>query len=178
MSRNSNKNDGLIALDDALTVRMKVTERLKTLDKQSRKKLDALEEALAKAKTDEEIQKAKEALWEEQFNYRQIDDERHRVNIVGASLTGSLREANTIFPDTKLPSVVGEVTERRLLLDKAMGACNVLQDELNIIAESVYADKNKFTPIMLEIKTLFRKIRSIRQADNRFLPKEDRESKV
>ena len=62
MSKDKNKNEGLIALDDALTVRMKVTERLKTLATQSQKKLEGLEEALAKAKTDEEIQKAKEAL--------------------------------------------------------------------------------------------------------------------
>ena len=177
MSKDKNKNEGLIALDDAFIVRAKVTERLKTLATQSQKKLEGLEEALAKAKTDEEIQKAKEALWEERFNYWQIKEECHIVHEAGATLTSSLREANTIFPDTKLPSVVAEVTERRVLMDRAMGACNVLQDELQYIAESVYADKNKFTPLTLEIETLFRKIKGIRQADNRFLPKENRESK-
>ena len=172
-----NKNKGLEAFDDALVVRAKVTEVLKNLALQSQKRIEALEETLTHAKTDEEILKAKEDLREERFKHWLIKEECHTVASESKNLTGGLRTANTIFPDAKLPSVVAEVTERRVWMDRALGACNVLQDELQYIAESVYADKNKFTPLTLEIETLFRKIRAIRQADNRFLKQEDRESK-
>ena len=163
------KDNGLEALRDAIVVRKKITGVLKVLALQSQKKLENLEENLAIAKNDEEILKAKESIREERFNHWLIKEECCTVAVKSAELTGSLRTANTIFPDPKLPYVVAEANERRLWMDRALGACNVLQDELQYIAEAVYADKNKFTPLTLEIEILFKKIRSIRQADNRFL---------
>lgn len=160
----SKKNESFEALRDALIVRKKVTEVLKVLALQSQKRLENLEENLAKATTDEEILKAKEAIREERFNFWLIKEECRTVAVKGAELTGSLRTANTIWP-----TYMSEYTERRVFMDRAMAACNVLQDELQYIAESVYADKNKFTALVLEIETLFKKIKSVRQADNRFL---------
>ena len=160
----SKKNESFEALRDALIVRKKVTEVLKVLALQSQKRLENLEENLAKATTDEEILKAKEAIREERFNFWLIKEECRTVAVKGAELTGSLRTANTIWP-----TYMSEYTERRVCMDRAMAACNVLQDELQYIAESVYADKNKFTALVLEIETLFKKIKSVRQADNRFL---------
>ena len=83
---------------------------------------------------------------------------------VAAELSGNLRSANTIWP-----TYMAEFTERRVFMDRALAACNVLQDKLQYIAEAVYADKNKFTALVLEIEALFKKIKSVRQADNRFL---------
>ena len=160
----SKKNESFEALRDALIVRKKVTEVLKVLALQSQKRLENLEEILTKATTDEEILKAKEAIREERFNFWLIKEECRTVAVKGAELTGSLRTANTIWP-----TYMSEYTERRVYMDRAMAACNVLQDELQYIAESVYADKNKFTALVLEIETLFKKIKSVRQADNRFL---------
>lgn len=160
----SKKNESFEALRDALIVRKKVTEVLRVLALQSQKRLENLEENLAKATTDEEILKAKEAIREERFNSWLIKEECRTVAVKGAELTGSLRTANTIWP-----TYMSEYTERRVYMDRAMAACNVLQDELQYIAESVYADKNKFTALVLEIETLFKKIKSVRQADNRFL---------
>ncbi len=160
----SKKNESFEALRDALIVRKKVTEVLRVLALQSQKRLENLEENLAKATTDEEILKAKEAIREERFNFWLIKEECRTVAVKGAELTGSLRTANTIWP-----TYMSEYTERRVYMDRAMAACNVLQDELQYIAESVYADKNKFTALVLEIETLFKKIKSVRQADNRFL---------
>ena len=175
----SKKNESFETLRDALIVRKKIKDVLKVLALQSQKRLENLETALANAKTDEEILKTKEALREERFNHWLIKEECRTVATKGAEMTGSLRTANTIFPDANLPSAVEEANERRLWMDRALGACNVLQDELQYIAESVYSDKNKFTPLCLEIEALFRKIKSVRQADNRFLkPKKNRESKV
>ena len=160
----SKKNESFEALRDALIVRKKVTEVLKVLALQSQKRLENLEEILTKATTDEEILKAKEDIREERFNFWLIKEECRTVAVKGAELTGSLRTANTIWP-----TYMSEYTERRVYMDRAMAACNVLQDELQYIAESVYADKNKFTALVLEIETLFKKIKSVRQADNRFL---------
>ena len=160
----SKKNESFEALRDALIVRKKVTEVLKVLALQSQKRLENLEEILTKATTDEEILKAKEDIREERFNFWLIKEECRTVAVKGAELTGSLRTANTIWP-----TYMSEYTERRVYMDRAMAACNVLQDELQYIAESVYADKNKFTALVLEIEMLFKKIKSVRQADNRFL---------
>ncbi len=160
----SKKNESFEALRDALIVRKKITAVLKVLALQSQKRIEALEELLTKAKTDEETQKAKEALREERFNQWLIKEECRTVAAKGAELTGNLRTANTIWP-----TYMAEYTERRVYMDKAMASCNVLQDELQYIAEAVYADKNKFTALVLEIETLFKKIKGVRQADNRFL---------
>lgn len=160
----SKKNEGFEALRDALIVRKKITGVLKVLALQSQKRIENLEETLTNAKADDDVLKIKEALREERFSYWLVQEECRTVAIKGAELTGSLRIANTIWP-----TYMAEYTERRVCMDKAMASCNVLQDELQYIAEAVYADKNKFTALVLEIETLFKKIKSVRQADNRFL---------
>ena len=157
----SKRNEGFEALRDALIVRKKVTEVLKVLALQTQKKLEILEQDLDNSKDNEEIQGK---LREERFNFWLIKKECDLFATKGAELSGSLRTANTIWP-----TYMNEFTERRLSMDRAMSACNVLQDELQYIAESVYADKNKFTALTLEIEALFNKIKSVRQADNRFL---------
>ena len=157
----SKRNEGFEALRDALIVRKKVTEVLKVLALQTQKKLEILEQDLDNSKDNEEIQGK---LREERFNFWLIKKECDLFATKGAELSGSLRTANTIWP-----TYMNEFTERRLSMDRAMSACNVLQDELQYIAESVYADKNKFTALTLEIEALFNKIKRVRQADNRFL---------
>ena len=160
----SKKNECFETLRDALIVRKKVTEVLRVLALQTQKQLEVLQENFATANTDEERDKIKNELREERFNFWLIKEECSLVATKGADLTGSLRTANTIFP-----TYMSEFTERRVFMDKALGACNVLQDELQYISEAVYADKNKFTALVLEIDALFKKIKSVRQADNRFL---------
>ena len=162
------KNETFTALRDALIMRKKITGVLKVLALQSQKRLENLNEALARV-PEEERENVREKLREERFNHWLIEQECRTVHDKGAELTGSLRTANTIYPDNKTPYAVSEANERRIWMDRALGACNVLQDELQYIAESVYADKNKFTPLILEIKALFDKVKNVRQADNRFL---------
>lgn len=160
----SKKNERFETLRDAIIIRKKVTEVLRVLALQTQKRLEALEEKLKQAETDEELNSVKENLREERFNLWLIKEECSLVASNGANLTGFLRTANTIFP-----VYLNEYTERRIFMDRALGACNILQDELQYIAEAVYADKNKFTALILEIEALFKKIKSVRQADNRFL---------
>ena len=156
------------ALRDAITIRVKVIEVLKNLLRQAQKRAEKLDVSLANS-LEEEKDDIKEQIREENVNIRIIDKEIDTLYIAGANLTGALRTANTIYPDIKQPYGLEEVKERRIWMDSALGACNVLLDELQMIAVAVYADKNKFTPLCLEIKTLFLKIKKVRQADNRFL---------
>jgi len=156
------KNESFQTLRDAIIIRKRVTEVLKFLALQSQRRLENLNSI--NPATDEEILKLKEAVREERFNSWLIKEECRIVASTGSELTKSLRSANTIWP-----TYMSEFTERRNYMNKALTACNVLQDELQYIAEAVYADKNKFTALVLDIEALFNKIKSVRQADNRFL---------
>lgn len=164
MPTKNTKKETLTALRDSLIIRKKLTQLVKVLSLQSQKRLEKLEDELHNARDEEQQLKAREAIREEKFNDWLILQECERVNNKGAELMDTLRTANTIYPD-----YMSEYEERRVLMGRAMGACNVLQDELQYIADSVYADKNKFTPLVLEIEALFNSIRALRQADNRFL---------
>ena len=159
----SKKNECFETLRNALIVRKKVTEILRVLALQTQKRLETLISVLATA-TEDKREEIQNQIREERFNFWLIKEECSLVASKGADLTGSLRTANTIFP-----TYLSEFTERRVFMDRALSACNVLQDELQYIAEAVYADKNKFTALVLEIDALFKKIKSVRQADNRFL---------
>ena len=159
----SKKNECFETLRNALIVRKKVTEILRVLALQTQKRLETLISVLATA-TEDKREEIQNQIREERFNFWLIKEECSLVASKGADLTGSLRTANTIFP-----TYLSEFTERRVFMDRALSACNVLQDELKYIAEAVYADKNKFTALVLEIDALFKKIKSVRQADNRFL---------
>lgn len=75
-----------------------------------------------------------------------------------------LRGANTIWPTYRF-----EYKDRRGELNQALKCCNKLQDELQYIAESLPADKNKYMDIVLEVEALFNMIKALRQSDNRFL---------
>jgi hypothetical protein len=100
---------------------------------------------------------------EEDFNLWFIQQERTRVLIFCQDISVHMRAANTIWPE-----YWPEFEERRLQWDKTMECCNMLQDELQYIAEVLPADKNKYTSIVLEIEHLFKTIKSLRQSDNRF----------
>lgn len=101
---------------------------------------------------------------EDGFNSWFIMRERDRVADFCQSITEHLRAANTIYP-----TYMNEFEERRLEMDRAMMAYNKLQDELQFIAETLPADKNKFMNIVLEAHNVFNMIKALRQSDNRFL---------
>lgn len=64
---------------------------------------------------------------------------------------------------------MSEFEERRLEMDRALVCCNKLQDELQYIAETLPADKNRYMAIVLEVEKEFEMIKALRQSDNRFL---------
>lgn len=103
---------------------------------------------------------------EEGFDLMFIEHERVRVLDMVCEISTHIRKANTIFP-----TYMSEWMERRLELTRAMEACNALQDELQYIAETLPADKNKYMNIVLELEGEFKGIRALRQSDNRLLKK-------
>lgn len=111
-------------------------------------------------------EKEKEEVKKKIYQYfnNQITRITDRVINSACGINEHLRSANTIFP-----TYMSEFEERRLELDKAMSCCNVLQDELQYAGESLYANLNKFTALVLEIQKEFNMIKKLRQADNRFL---------
>ena len=147
----SKKTDSLEALRDAINIRKRVMNALKFLILQAQKRAENL------APNSEELRI-------ERFNMWLIKEECNTIASTSADISRNLRTANTIFP-----TYMSEYEERRNFMNRALAACNVLQDELQYVADAIYADKNKFTALVLDIETLFRKIKSIRQADNRFL---------
>ncbi len=103
---------------------------------------------------------------EDDFSCWFIRRERDRVADFCQGITEHLRAANTIWPTN-----MSEYEERRLEMDRAMICCNKLQDELQYIAETLPADKNKYMNIVLEVQAEFDMIKKLRQSDNRFLKK-------
>ena len=101
---------------------------------------------------------------EDDFSCWFIKRERDYVADLCRGIASHLRAANTIWP-----TYMNEFRERRLELDRAMMCCNQLQDELQYIAETLPADKNKYMAIVLDIDHLFNVIKALRQSDNRFL---------
>lgn len=101
---------------------------------------------------------------EEGFDMTFIEHERVRILDLCCDISQHIRKADTIFPTYKC-----EWLERRLELTRAMEACNALQDELQYIAETLPADKNKYMNIVLELEGEYKGIRALRQADNRLL---------
>jgi len=99
-----------------------------------------------------------------QYFKQQIFRTTNRVLDCACEISQHLRRANTIFP-----TYMSEFEERRLEMDRAMESCNALQDELQYAGECLYADLNKYTSLVLEIQKEFNMIKSLRQADNRFL---------
>ena len=101
---------------------------------------------------------------EEDFDCWFIRKERDRILDLVQGISSHLRAANTIWPTYK-----AEFVERRLEMDRALECCNMLQDELQYLVETLPADINKYTAIVREIDAEFNLIKALRQSDNRFL---------
>lgn len=97
---------------------------------------------------------------EQGFNLWLIEQERRRMHDLSREIPLHLRAANSIWPSCQM-----ELDARRLELDKAIAACRKLQDELQYVAETIPADFNKYTGIVLEIDKLVAYIKNLRKSD-------------
>lgn len=164
----------LEALHRAYELRRRITAELMLTFGYSQRKLEAHIRKMTDFVQDpEEREKMSKAIREVQDNFNSwfIQRERDRVADFSQGISEHLRAANSIWP-TNIP----ECEERRLEMDRAIVACEKLQDELQYIAETLPADKNKYMNIVLEVKAEEDMIKALRKADNRFLKKFQQEA--
>ena len=157
----------LEVLHRGYAIRKRITAELKATFGYSPKKLEAyIKEMTRHVENEEEREAMAQKLRELEGNFDSwfIMRERDRVADFAQGITEHLRAANTIYPQNR-----SEYEERRLEMDRAMMCCNKLQDELQYVAETLPADKNKFMNIVLEVQEEFNMIKALRQSDNRFL---------
>lgn len=130
----------------------------------SEKKFEEHIEAITKAippgpDREQKVQQIREA--EREFYLWLIDEERRIVHDLSRKIPLNLRGANSIWPNCQ-----DEFNARRLKLDFAIAACNELQEELQYVAESIPADINRYTRIVLEIDKLVSYIKNLRKVRN------------
>ena len=159
----------LEALHRAYALRKNITAELMATFGYSQKKLEALVQKMtAHVQDAEEREKMCQAIREviDGFDSWFIRRERDRVADFCQGITEHLRAANTIWPTN-----ITEFEERRIEIDRAIVCCAKLQDELQYIAETMPADKNKYMNIVLEIVAETEMQKALRKADNRFCKK-------
>ena len=151
----------------ALEIRRKIAVELLASFAYSEKKLEeAVRKQTQHIQDPEHRAEAAQAIrnLEEDFTCWFIKRHRDRVDDLCCDIAQHLRGTNTIWPTYHF-----EYKDRRGELNQALKCCNKLQDELQYIAESLPADKNKYMDIVLEVEALFNMIKALRQSDNRFL---------
>ena len=157
----------LEALHKAYELRRKITAELMATFGYSQKKLEAhIQKMTSHVQDPEEREKMSKVIREVEDDFASwfIKRERDKIADFCQGITEHLRAANTIWPTN-----MSEFEERRLEMDRALVCCNKLQDELQYVAETLPADKNKYMNIVLEVQAEFDMIKKLRQSDNRFL---------
>ena len=160
-------HSNLEAHHQALAVRRMISVELLSSFAYSEKKLEeAIRKQTQHIQDPEHRAEAAQAIrnLEEDFACWFIKRHRDRVDDLACAIAQHIRAANTIWPSYRV-----EYLDRRNELNQALKCCNQLQDELQYIAESLPADKNKYMDIVLEVEALFNMIKALRQSDNRFL---------
>lgn len=151
----------------AINIRRMISVELLSSFAYSQKKLEAaIRKQTAYIQDPTHKEEAAAALRSLQDDYAGWFIKRHRdrVDDLCCAISQHLRAANTIWPNYRF-----EFNDRRHELNQALKCCNMLQDELQYIAEALPADKNRYMNIVLEIQSLFNVIKALRQSDNRFL---------
>lgn len=92
-----------------------------------------------------------------------IKDEREAVIHCLREITGSVYQANSIYPTTP-----EELHERRMLQQKAIGNCFWLMQELQYAIETLEVDINKYTPFGLLIKDEIKLLLKWKKSDKKF----------
>ena len=106
----------------------------------------------------------------ESFNKWFIDKECDAVLEILRNIESEFTQANSIFP-SDTPAKLIEFIVRRHHMNKAIGYCYVLKQELNYVIRTLPVDINKFERFSDAIDKQVSLYKGIRQADNRFLRK-------
>lgn len=104
----------------------------------------------------------------ESFNNWFIDKEQDVVLQLLRELDKEFTLGNSIYPTDNYVGLL-EYAERRKHMDKAIGLCYTLRNEINYILRILPNDKNKYRGVSELIDKQINLIKGVRKADNRFL---------
>lgn len=103
----------------------------------------------------------------EAFNGWFIDRECNKIMDIFDNLSTEFTLGNSTYPSNI--SLLMEYLGRRKHMNNAIGWCYRLRNEVNYIARTITADKNKYKNISELIDRQIKLIKGVRQSDNRFL---------
>lgn len=157
-------------ISDMLKLRSDITFELELTFGFSQKQLESRVNKLLsrsggyRSQEEKELKLKKILIMEENFGCWFIQEERKAILNLCRDIYINLKKANKIYP-----SYMAEFEERRLNLDRAMSSLDALNGELQYIAESIPADKNRYTALVLRVEKLGNGVKKLRKSDNRFL---------
>ena len=114
----------------------------------------------------------------ETFNRRFIDQEGDRVISLLSEISREFTMGNSVYP-SETPAKIVEFVIRRYHMNRAIGLCYALKQEINFIFETLPVNLDKAERFDDAINEQIRLYKGVRQADNRFLKKkEGKEDKI
>ena len=105
---------------------------------------------------------------EESFSNWYIDEEAKAVLDILRNIEKEFTIGNSIYP-SETPAKLIEFLLRRWHINKAIGLCYVLKQEINYVIDTLPVDKNKYELFDESINFQINLYKGIRQSDNRFL---------
>lgn len=97
-----------------------------------------------------------------------IEEERQAVLNILRNITQEFTMGNSIYPSDG-PAKIDEFNERRLHIDRCIGYCYSLKQELNYVIGVLPVDMNKYERFEEMITLQIALFKGVRTADNRFL---------
>jgi hypothetical protein len=165
--KNKRSPSKLETIHQAYKIRTMITnELILTFGYSQKREEEHIARATSYIKDKDQREEQQTALKSMEYGFDVWIAQQERTVILNAcrGIVEHLIKANTIYPTYQ-----SEFEERRLELDRAMECCNLLQQELQYVAEVMPTDKNRYMNIVLETEHEYQMIRSMRKSDNRFL---------
>lgn len=109
--------------------------------------------------------------WErknESFKKWYIDEEARAIIDIMREIEKSFTMGNSIFPG-ETPVKIVEFLTRRQHIDRAIGLCYTLKQELNYVIRTLPVDINKYERFAVAIDQQIALYKGVRQADNRLI---------
>lgn len=113
----------------------------------------------------------------EAFNKWFIDKECDAIIEILRTIENEFTLANSVFP-SDTPAKLAEFIVRRHHMNKAIGSCYMLKQEINYIIRTLPVDINKAERFDEAINKQIKLYKGVRQADNRFLKTKKPEDSV
>ena len=99
-----------------------------------------------------------------------IDSEAKEILDLLRDIERNFTLGNSIYPSDS-PAKIFEFVERRKYMDRAIGLCYTLKQEINYVLRTLPVDFNKFERFSVAIDEQIALYKGVRQADNRLLKK-------